>query len=148
MKGKLGLVVGLTAGYVLGTRAGRERYEQIASAASKIWQTAPVQKQVDKAKGFAKSSALALPGAVWDTAVKVIKSASSEKTPGGKLDEAIAQTKKAAPAVSRAAEESAEAIGDAVDEAAKKVAAKKPATKKPAAKKPATAKSTRTTKKD
>ena len=29
MKGKVGLVVGLSVGYVLGTRAGRERYEQI-----------------------------------------------------------------------------------------------------------------------
>ena len=29
MKGKVGLVVGLSVGYVLGTRAGRERYEHI-----------------------------------------------------------------------------------------------------------------------
>src|SRR3546814_17314066 len=29
MKGKVGLVIGLAAGYVLGARAGRERYEQI-----------------------------------------------------------------------------------------------------------------------
>ena len=29
MKGKLGIAVGLAAGYVLGTRAGRERYQQI-----------------------------------------------------------------------------------------------------------------------
>ena len=29
MRGKVGLVIGLGVGYVLGTRAGRERYEQI-----------------------------------------------------------------------------------------------------------------------
>ena len=73
MKGKIGLVIGLAAGYVLGARAGRERYNQIAKFASSVWNTAPVQKQVGKAKEFAKSSAMALPGAVWDTAVKVTK---------------------------------------------------------------------------
>ena len=130
MKGKIGLVIGLTAGYVLGARAGRERYNQIAKFASSVWHTAPVQKQVDKAKGFAKSSALALPGAIWDTAVKVTKAASSPKTPGEKLDAAISETKKAGPTVSRAAEKSAEAISDAAEDLIEKVTDAKPAPKK------------------
>jgi hypothetical protein len=33
---KLILVVGFAAGYVLGTRAGRQRYEQIAQAARRV----------------------------------------------------------------------------------------------------------------
>lgn len=133
MRGKLGLIAGLATGYVLGTRAGRERYEQISRAASKLWHTEPVQKQVTKAKSFAKSSALALPSALWDTVVKVTKAGSGKGTAGHKLDSAIAEAKKAAPDVSKAAEESAEALTDAVENAT----AKKPA-----------AKTTRTTKKD
>ena len=50
MRGKVGLVIGLAAGYVLGTRAGRERYEQIKEQALKVWNLDPVQKQVDRAK--------------------------------------------------------------------------------------------------
>ena len=41
---RTGLVLGLAAGYVLGARAGRERYEQIARAAKAAWQSQPAQK--------------------------------------------------------------------------------------------------------
>ena len=37
MRGKAALVVGLVAGYVLGARAGRDRYEQIKTQAGKVW---------------------------------------------------------------------------------------------------------------
>lgn len=57
MSGKLMLVAGLAAGYVLGTRAGRERYNQIASAASRFWQSKPVQTQVHNVEEFAKDKA-------------------------------------------------------------------------------------------
>ena len=45
MKGKIGLVVGLGVGYVLGTRAGRERYEPIKKQWLKVWNLDPVQAQ-------------------------------------------------------------------------------------------------------
>ena len=61
MRGKIGLIVGLGAGYVLGTRAGRARYEQIKKQADKVWQLPPVQKQVGKAKAALKR----LPGAAF-----------------------------------------------------------------------------------
>ena len=41
MKGKAGLVIGLAVGYVLGTRAGRERYEQIKEQWLKVWNLDP-----------------------------------------------------------------------------------------------------------
>lgn len=44
MKGKLAFVLGAAVGYVLGTRAGRERYEQIKRGAAAVWQTEPVQR--------------------------------------------------------------------------------------------------------
>ena len=49
---KLALLVGAAAGYVLGARAGRERYEQIAENAAKVWESKPVQKQVANAQGL------------------------------------------------------------------------------------------------
>ena len=82
MRGKVGLVIGLAAGYVLGTRAGRERYEQIKAQVDKVWNLEPVQEQVGKVKDFAKSTAMALPSTLWDSAVKVTKAATSKGTPG------------------------------------------------------------------
>lgn len=54
MKGKIAFVLGAAVGYVLGTRAGRERYEQIKRGAEAVWNTAPVQRGVDAAKGVAQ----------------------------------------------------------------------------------------------
>lgn len=52
MKGKIAFVVGAAVGYVLGSRAGRERYEQIKRGAETLWQTEPVQRGVDVVKGL------------------------------------------------------------------------------------------------
>lgn len=117
MKGKVGLVIGLAAGYVLGSRAGRERYEQIKSQALKVWNMDPVQEQVDKVKDFAKSSAMALPSTLWDSAVKVTKAATSKGTPGQRLDSAIKVGKDSADDIDAAADTSATAVKDAIDDA-------------------------------
>jgi hypothetical protein len=53
MRGKLIFVAGAAVGYVLGSRAGHGRYEQIAAGASKFWNSKPVQKQVVKAEAAA-----------------------------------------------------------------------------------------------
>lgn len=105
MRGKIGIVVGLAAGYVLGSRAGRERYEQIKSCYLKLWHTAPVQKQVDKAKELGKSAALAVPTALWDGAVKVTRAATKQGTPGQKLDGALKAADEAADDVKKAADD-------------------------------------------
>lgn len=118
MKGKVGLVIGLAAGYVLGSRAGRERYEQIKSQAAKVWNMDPVQEQVDKVKDFAKSSAMALPSTLWDSAVKVTKAATSKgTTPGQRLDAAIKVGKDSADDIGTAADTSVSAAKRAVDDA-------------------------------
>jgi hypothetical protein len=118
MRGKVGLVIGLAAGYVLGSRAGRERYEQIKAQVDKVWNLEPVQEQVGKAKDFAKSTAMALPSTLWDSALKVTKSATSKgTTPGQKLDAAIRTGQSQADEVSTAAETSARAVKDAADDA-------------------------------
>jgi len=45
------LAIGFVAGYVLGSAAGRKRYEQIASLSSKVVQSKAVQGAVDAARG-------------------------------------------------------------------------------------------------
>lgn len=117
MKGKIGIVVGLAAGYVLGSRAGRERYEQIKAGYLKIWNTAPVQKQVAAVKDLGKSAALALPSALWDGAVKVTRAASRNGTPGQKLDSAIRAGRASADEVTRGAEKTAAEVKKAADKA-------------------------------
>ena len=54
---KLLLIGAAAAGYVLGTKAGRERYEQIKRQSSKIWNSGPVQQGVHEAEGVAKHAA-------------------------------------------------------------------------------------------
>jgi hypothetical protein len=44
MRFKSGFLVGLSAGYVLGTKAGQERYQQIVDAASKVRENPGVQR--------------------------------------------------------------------------------------------------------
>ena len=117
MRGKIGLVIGLAAGYVLGTRAGRERYEQIKHQALKVWNLDPVQQQVAKAKDYAKSAAMALPTTVWDSAVKVTKAAGAKGTPGQRLDATLKVGKDSADDIGAAAQQSANAVKDAAADA-------------------------------
>lgn len=53
MKFRFGLVVGLAAGYVLGTRAGYERYQKIQSAWRSLRRSEPAQRFGAEARGFA-----------------------------------------------------------------------------------------------
>jgi hypothetical protein len=54
---KLTLLVVAGAGYVLGSRAGRERYEQIKSQATKTWNSPTVQDAADAVQNQAKQAA-------------------------------------------------------------------------------------------
>ena len=49
--GKLGMVVGAAVGYVLGVKAGRERYEQITASARQLLDKPQVKRVVDSAPG-------------------------------------------------------------------------------------------------
>ena len=44
MRFRMGLTVGFAAGYVLGSKAGRQRYEQIERTAKKVWASPPAEK--------------------------------------------------------------------------------------------------------
>jgi hypothetical protein len=53
MRGKLFFITGLAAGFVLGSRAGREKYEEIRANAQKFWEHPTVQE----AAGVAQAQA-------------------------------------------------------------------------------------------
>jgi hypothetical protein len=57
MKGKAALVIGLAAGYVLGTRDGRERYDQIKTQANRLMNDPRVQEKASQATDLAKQKA-------------------------------------------------------------------------------------------
>lgn len=110
MKGKILFVTGLAVGYVLGTRAGRERYEQIKVRAAKVWGNPQVQERVETVENFVKDKTPEVAGFVVDGVKKVAGTVSSIR--GG------SDTTAKKPAT-------------------KKAPAKKPAAKKAPAKKPA-----------
>ena len=76
MKGKFLFVVGLGVGYVLGTRAGRERYEQIRQAAEDLWNQPKVQEGVGTVKDFVMSRVGDVGDAVLDGAKKLVRQVS------------------------------------------------------------------------
>lgn len=78
MKGKLLFVSGAAVGYVLGTRAGRKRYEQIKGAAESVWNTPLVQQGVDQVKGFALARVGTVSDAFFDNAKKLVNAATKQ----------------------------------------------------------------------
>jgi hypothetical protein len=62
MKGKLGIAVGLAAGYVLGTRAGRERYQQLTASAKRIADEPSLQRIQEELNGLFGSGGQATSG--------------------------------------------------------------------------------------
>lgn len=103
MAGKLSFLVGFGAGYVLGARSGRERYEQIAQKAQQVWQDPRVQEKAGQAQHVvqekagqagqvvkdkvtsAGSSNGDVPSGGSDTSSTAAGSATTAGTAGGKL---------------------------------------------------------------
>ena len=134
MKGKILFVVGLGVGYVLGTRAGRERYEQIRKAAQSVWNTPTVQQGVGTVKDFAMTRV----GDLSDTVLDGVKSfiGNATKTSGATKQDvsraarsAKQNISKAADAAKSAVDDAASKLDDAIDDAAD-VASKSAATSK------------------
>lgn len=80
MRGRVLLVVGLGVGYVLGTRAGRERYDQMKLQARKLWNDPRVQKQVKTAEQFARDKAPEVADFVSDSAKKVVSQVAPKRS--------------------------------------------------------------------
>ena len=54
MKTRNALLIGFAAGYVLGRKAGRERYEQIRKIASVVANNPPVKQFLDESRDLAE----------------------------------------------------------------------------------------------
>jgi len=81
MKGKILLLVGVGVGYVLGTRAGREKYDEMKAAALKFWNDPRVQSRVDDAQDFVKDKAPEVAEFIADGAKTVVSKVSGTKKP-------------------------------------------------------------------
>ena len=79
MRGKLMLVAGLAVGYVLGSRAGRERYDQIARAADSFWHSRPVQRQMHQAGDLARDKAPDVVDFVSDNVKRAMRKSQAKK---------------------------------------------------------------------
>ena len=73
MRRRILFLFGLALGYVLGTRAGRQRFEQIKAGAEKIWLDPRVQEQVHNVEGFVKEKAPDLADRASSAAKRVAK---------------------------------------------------------------------------
>ena len=72
MRGKILFAAGLAVGYVFGTRAGRERYEQLKSAAVGFWKDPREQQRVDQVQDFVKDKVPEVGEFLSDGAKKVV----------------------------------------------------------------------------
>ena len=77
MAGKISCLVGLGAGYVLGARSGRERYDQIASKAQGMWRDPRVQEKVAQTGQLAKDKAGEASSKITDKVSETVGSGSN-----------------------------------------------------------------------
>jgi hypothetical protein len=73
-------MVGLSAGYVLGTKAGQERYQQIVEAAGKLRENPSVQRltgEVNKTVSLGKDRVAETAAAKAEQAKEAVSSAAS-----------------------------------------------------------------------
>ena len=78
MRFKSGFLVGLSTGYVLGTKAGQERYQQIVDAASKLRENPSVQRltgEVNKTVSLGKDKVAETAAAKADQAKEAVANA-------------------------------------------------------------------------
>ena len=80
MKSKVMFLIGLGLGYVLGTRAGRERYEQLRASAERLWTNPRVQTQVQRAEDYVRGAAPEVVERVETTAKKVADQVRERRT--------------------------------------------------------------------
>jgi len=77
-------VVGLGVGYVLGTRAGREKYDELVAKVQKVWNDPRVQKQATNVGEFVKEKAPDVAEFVTTNVKKATSRTSSAAKPAAK----------------------------------------------------------------
>ena len=127
---KLGMLAAGAVGYVLGARAGRERYDQIVTSAQRLWSNPKVQEASQQAQLYAREKAPEVGEKLSDAAVDVAKAAAV------KVTEVVGSSDG-----SGSSSSSGSSSGTTKKAAAKKAPAKKAPAKKTTAKKSTTKKS-------
>ncbi|TFD62159.1 hypothetical protein E3T39_03940 [Cryobacterium suzukii] len=104
MRGKLLFITGGLVGYVLGARAGRKRYDQIAAAANDLWNAKPVQRRVTEVRDAALELVGDVPATLYKVGKKAVsQAAAKKKQAAGKTDAYATPAAKASTATSRTA---------------------------------------------
>lgn len=135
MKGKLLLLVGLGAGYVLGAKAGRKRYEEIKLVAGRVWNSEPVQKPLQSAEQFARTTAPELTDALVAATGKVVEGAKAlVESLGAQASSVSAEAEERAAAFEAGEPAKKPAAKTSRTSASRSTAAKKPATRSTASK--------------
>lgn len=87
---KVSFLAGFGVGYVVGARAGRQRYEKLKSSAQHLWTSPKVQDTVSQAQDFAARKAPEVQHKVAETASSLahkvterVGSDSDPETPAG-----------------------------------------------------------------
>jgi membrane protein involved in colicin uptake len=107
------IAVGLGVGYILGARAGRERYDQIVDAATGFWEDPRVVKTRTEAAKYAREQA----PVVRDRAQAVAKDVANRTATTAKAvtDRTVTAAKSAADKATVAATKAATRVGEARD---------------------------------
>ncbi|WP_104191412.1 hypothetical protein [Cryobacterium sp. Y82] len=92
MRGKLLFITGGLVGYVLGARAGRKRYDQIAAAANDFWNAKPVQRRVTEVRDAALELIGDVPATVYKAGKKAVSQAAAKKKQAAAKTDAPAAT--------------------------------------------------------
>ncbi|MFJ3379543.1 hypothetical protein ACO0E1_12365 [Curtobacterium sp. RRHDQ66] len=79
MRGRLLFVAGAALGYVLGSRAGRARYEQIKTVTGKIWNSNGVQQGVHTVEEFVADKTPDVAEFVGEQTKKVVRKVGQKK---------------------------------------------------------------------
>ena len=86
MRSKAAFIVGTGLGYVLGARAGRQRFETIAAAGRRGWQDPRVQARVSDLESRAADLARAEATVLKDKVTGSVRSAVGSARAGGSAD--------------------------------------------------------------
>jgi len=101
MRGKLLFITGGLVGYVLGARAGRKRYDQIAATANDLWNAKPVQRRVTEVRDAALELVGDVPAALYNAGKKAVTQAVAKKkhaaTPSANASTTTSRTAAAKP---------------------------------------------------
>jgi hypothetical protein len=84
MRGKVLLVLGLGVGYVLGARAGREKYDELVDKVQKFWNDPRVQKQAHAVGDFVNEKAPDVAEFVSSNVKKIVPDGAPAKKPAAR----------------------------------------------------------------